>query len=71
MVRDQVEALERYVTGVGLGFNLFHIRISYTFVYSCLVQLITVGTIVTPVLLTQISQIVEDGARGDEGSLAQ
>ena len=71
VVRDQVEALERYVTGVGLGFNLFHIRISYTFVYSCLVQLITVGTIVTPVLLTQISQIVEDGARGDEGSLAQ
>jgi hypothetical protein len=70
-VLEQVEALERYVIGIQFGFNLFHVRISYPFLYNCLIQLITVGTIVSPMLLAQMSAIVEDEARADEGSLAQ
>jgi hypothetical protein len=70
-VLEQVEALERYVAGIGLGFRFFHYRISYASIYSCLIQLITVGSILLPMLLTQISPIAKDEGRGGEGSLAQ
>jgi hypothetical protein len=70
-VLEQVEALERYVAGIELGFFLFHYRISYAFVYDCLAQLIAVGSILLPMLLVQMNAIVEDGAGEGQGSLAQ
>ena len=57
-VLEQVEALERYVAGIELGFVLFHYRISYTFVYSCLTQLIAVGSILLPMLLAQTGTVI-------------
>eukprot|EP01052_Picozoa_sp_SAG31_P010644 SAG31_NODE_588_length_13820_cov_47.352452_6_plen_469_part_00 len=70
-VLERVEALERYVDGTDLGFGFFHYRISYVFIYNCISQLIAIGTIVFPMLITQMNNAVAESAYANDGSLAK
>ena len=54
----RVEALERYIDSKGLGYHMLGVRISYSFVYGVLVQAFSVLSVVLPVLLVQLQDLV-------------
>ena len=54
----RVEALERYIDSKGLGYHLLGVRISYSFVYGVLAQAFSVLSVLLPVLLVQLQDLV-------------
>ena len=54
----RVEALERYIDSKGIGYHMLGARISYSFIYSTLAQAFSVLSVLLPVLLVQLQDIV-------------
>ena len=54
----RVEALERYIDSKGLGYHMLGVRISYSFVYGVLAQAFSVLSVLLPVLLVQLQDLV-------------
>ena len=54
----RVEALERYIDSKGLGYHMLGVRISFSFVYGVLAQAFSVLSVVLPVLLVQLQEIL-------------
>ena len=54
----RVEALERCIDSKGLGYHMLGVRISFSFVYGVLAQAFSVLSVVLPVLLVQLQDLV-------------
>jgi hypothetical protein len=59
IVLVKVEAVERYIERMGLGYHVLTARISFAFVYKAMGEAFSVMTVLFPIVLLQLKQSVE------------